>query len=99
MLAFKHCNPLHLLLPLKQRRHIEFLTPEKGLKYLVPNIVEIQDCLFLLVIISTCHCCCLIISSFILSRREQASRIQGNKTVPQRPSSRERTVNLDIKRG
>ena len=46
----------------------------------IRNIIEIQDCLFLLVIISTCHCRCLILSFCIGSSRELPSWISGNIT-------------------
>ena len=93
MPSLKHCiQGGHPLPPLKQRRHVEFQTQEKGQKTgfqimsksrtVSVYFVKIRDCLFLLVIISTCHCHCLILSFCILSCREQARGFPRNKTVP-----------------
>ena len=84
--ALKHC--IHCKHLLNRGALLSSRLPDKRVKNWGWNIVEIHDCLLLLVIISTCHCCCLILSSYILSSREQASRIPGNKTVLQHPPSR-----------
>ena len=82
ILDLKHCIQGGHPSPCLNRGAI--LISRERVENLVWNIVEIQDCLFLLVIISTCHCCCLILSSCILSNREQASWVFRNilSTLP-----------------
>ena len=69
-LGIKGVNPLLLL---QKRPHIEFQTPGNGQKTGFTILSKSQDCLFLLLIISTSHCLCFN-PLFLYSKQQRANK-------------------------